>query len=220
MLGQVAALKEQGWQNHQIISKPLKAHSLHHSLQNPSSESGHEEEWPQGRASPVSVSQTPRSAREVRVLVVEDELTQWMSLLHLLVNEGCVCQRVDNGMLALEVLEHTRFDIVFMDLHMPVMGGAEATRHFRELEAANGWSPTPIVGLTSSAVEDGSPQLESYTECRAVGMDYLGTKPLSLGRSPSCLLHGPISCILWWLTGVVLCAPQPFRALPAGCISI
>ena len=68
-----------------------------------------------------------------------------------------------------------QFDIVLMDLQMPVMDGLTATRTIRELEAGHR-APTPIVALTANAM---SGQLE---RCMEAGMNGFLTKPLEIAR--------------------------------------
>ena len=72
-------------------------------------------------------------------------------------------------------LESRPFDVILMDLKMPGLDGYEATRRLRRLEAACGWSPTPIVALTANAFDDrrGSPS--------ASGFDAFLVKPVEFG---------------------------------------
>jgi CheY-like chemotaxis protein len=69
-------------------------------------------------------------------------------------------------------LESRPFDVILMDLKMPGLDGYEATRRLRRLEAACGWSPTPIVALTANAFDErkGSPS--------AAGFDAFLIKPV------------------------------------------
>jgi signal transduction histidine kinase/CheY-like chemotaxis protein len=69
-------------------------------------------------------------------------------------------------------LESRPFDVILMDLKMPGLDGYEATRRLRRLEAAFGWSPTPIVALTANAFDErrGSPS--------AAGFDAFLVKPV------------------------------------------
>ena len=72
-------------------------------------------------------------------------------------------------------LESRPFDVILMDLKMPGLDGYEATRRLRRLEAACGWSPTPIVALTANAFDGrkGSPS--------AAGFDAFLVKPVEFG---------------------------------------
>ena len=77
----------------------------------------------------------------------------------------------ENGAVALTRLESSSFDLVLMDVKMPVMDGLEATRAIRALENGTG-RHVPILGLTANAIT------EQQEECRLAGMDDMLTKPL------------------------------------------
>ena len=89
--------------------------------------------------------------------------------------------RANNGEEALRLaspdspLESRPFDVILMDLKMPGLDGYEATRRLRRLEAACGWSPTPIVALTANAFD------ESRRSCMAAGFDAFLVKPVEFG---------------------------------------
>jgi two-component system sensor histidine kinase RpfC len=81
---------------------------------------------------------------------------------------------VDNGEAALDVLEAQDFDLVLMDVNMPVMNGIEATKLYRF--AALGRPHVPIVALTADATE------QVKRRCREAGMDACATKPIEPHR--------------------------------------
>jgi len=64
-----------------------------------------------------------------------------------------------------------RFDLILMDLKMPGIDGAEATRRIRRLEEAHGSERTPIVALTANALDD------DRQSCLAAGFDAFLAKP-------------------------------------------
>ena len=77
-----------------------------------------------------------------------------------------------NGEEALLALERERFDLVLMDLHMPQMGGLEATLAIRKKEKSEG-GHVPIVAMTASAMQG------DQVRCREAGMDDYISKPVS-----------------------------------------
>lgn len=68
------------------------------------------------------------------------------------------------------------YDLVFMDMQMPVMGGVEATRAIREQERTGGRKPVPIVAMTANAFN------EDRERALAAGMDGFMTKPIDLAK--------------------------------------
>jgi len=84
----------------------------------------------------------------LRILVVDDDLLTRRMMQVLLGREGHVVEAASNGLEAFDVVKFQKFDIVFMDLLMPVMDGLEASRRIREWE--NGGQHTFIVALTAT----------------------------------------------------------------------
>ncbi len=110
------------------------------------------------------------SCEGIRVLVVEDSAPNQELLKVHFEGLGCVCDFASNGELAIELMKNNTYDLVFMDLQMPVMGGIEAAKVIRgELG-----SKVPIIALTAAEVA------EEREHCLAAGMnDYL-VKPFGV----------------------------------------
>jgi two-component system, sensor histidine kinase and response regulator len=104
------------------------------------------------------------------VLVVEDNLVNQQVTRRFLERLGCEVDIAENGQRAVEFCARTRYDLVLMDVQMPIMDGLAATREIRRQERAG--QRMPIIALTASAMTD---ELE---RCIAAGMDGLLTKPL------------------------------------------
>jgi|GEM_PF-1672124 len=102
-----------------------------------------------------------------RVLVVEDNLVNRQVMRGLLSRLGCDVIDAEDGSIALMMLEKSDYDIVFMDIHMPVLDGLETTRVLR----GRGYEG-PIVALTASA------SVEEKDRCIAAGMDGFLAKPV------------------------------------------
>ena len=105
----------------------------------------------------------------LRILLVEDNPVNTMLAKAMLRNLGCKVQNATNGVQALEVLDGESFDVVLMDLQMPVMGGEDAAREIRRRES--GLARVPVIALTASALPG------DYENCLQAGMDDLLTKP-------------------------------------------
>jgi CheY-like chemotaxis protein len=88
---------------------------------------------------------------------------------------GCDVDVVNDGAQALDATERGRYDLIFMDCHMPVMDGYEATQRIREVEQRHG-THTPIVALTADALTG------VRERCLQSGMDDYLTKPVSSTR--------------------------------------
>jgi two-component system sensor histidine kinase/response regulator len=110
-------------------------------------------------------------ARLARVLVAEDNLVNQRVALGLLSRRGHTVTVVNNGREALDLLARETFDLVLMDVQMPVMGGLEATEAIRLREQESG-GHVRIVAMTAHAMNG------DRERCVAAGMDGYLSKPL------------------------------------------
>ena len=118
------------------------------------------------------------SRYNLNVLSADDDEINRRVLQRHLESLGCVVLSVDNGQDALTAFKDTYefaqappFDLVLMDLLMPVMDGFEATAEIRRLEKKYDRKPVPIIAITASVVG----KIEA--ECKASGMDGFLSKP-------------------------------------------
>ena len=114
-------------------------------------------------------------SRMLSVLVAEDDPVNQMVVEGMLTMLGCDVEVVDDGRVAAEAAAQGHYDIVFMDCHMPLMDGYEATRRIRKherAECADG-ARVPIVVLTADALAS------DRERCIDSGMDDFMTKPVS-----------------------------------------
>ncbi|MEI6715365.1 MAG: ATP-binding protein [Verrucomicrobiota bacterium] len=110
-----------------------------------------------------------------RVLVVEDNAINSGIAVAMLRKLGLSSVVAENGLQALQLLEEPEaFDVVLMDVQMPVMNGYEATRKIREKEVAEGKSRLPIIAITANAYD------EDRKCCADAGMDAFLPKPINL----------------------------------------
>ena len=130
---------------------------------------------------PIEVSQVvtrPESLTNVKksphVLVVEDVAMNRILVCELvkkLIPDSVVIEAT-NGREAIERFQHDKFDLIFMDIQMPVLDGYSASCEIRRIEDTSAAARTPIVALTASAVKG------EYEKCIAAGMDEFITKPV------------------------------------------
>jgi CheY-like chemotaxis protein len=107
----------------------------------------------------------------LQVLIVEDNPVNQKVAQRMLETLGCRCHAVTNGLEGLEALAREFFDLVIMDVQMPVMDGIAATREIRRREGAD--ARIPIVAMTAHAMQG------DRERCLAAGMDDYVAKPVS-----------------------------------------
>ena len=121
----------------------------------------------------ISPSAAGGPVSEAKILLVEDNPVNRRVVIEILARGGFCADTAENGEEALRALSFARYDLVLMDIQMPLMDGFEATRRIREREAASGEPRTPVIAMTAHA-------LAGYREkCLSAGMDDYLTKPVS-----------------------------------------
>ena len=136
---------------------------------------------------PRSTHASTETIEPRRVLVVEDSLVNQKVVQLFLVKEGHQVTLAKNGQEALDLLTDPKaFDLILMDIQMPVMGGLEATRHIRSREKNKGWPRWPVIALTGNAME------QEQADCLAAGMDRCFTKPLSKHEALTLVAETPV----------------------------
>jgi CheY-like chemotaxis protein len=113
------------------------------------------------------------TGRRLRILAAEDNPTNRLILHSLLEPMGVDLTLVANGQEAVESFVGARFDMVLMDIQMPLMDGVAATTAIRKWEQAKAILPTPIVALSANAME------HQVAEYQAAGMDDTHSKPFT-----------------------------------------
>ena len=114
----------------------------------------------------------PEPSCKPTVLVVEDNPTNVLLARRLLEKGGFSVVVASNGREGLEAAKQQVFDVIFMDVQMPVLDGCEATEEIRRLE---GWAgQVPIVAFTASVMT------EETRQCFEAGMDDFIGKPFRI----------------------------------------
>ena len=125
-------------------------------------------------AEPAAADFTP--VRPLRVLAAEDNAVNQLVLKTLLAQVGVEPVMVADGRAAVEAWAREPWDLILMDVQMPVMDGPSAARAIRAAEAGSGRGRTPIVALTANAM---SYQVAEYA---AAGMDGHVAKPIEAAQ--------------------------------------
>jgi signal transduction histidine kinase/ActR/RegA family two-component response regulator len=145
---------------------------------------------PRAEASPQSVSPLDGPSSDVdeiaafdsplRVLLVEDNVTNQRVVQLILETLGAEIAVANNGQEALDLYHADGFDVILMDMQMPVMDGLTATRLIRAREGAAGWRRTPVAMLTANTLD------EHRQTASNAGADYHIPKPIT----PESLIRG------------------------------
>lgn len=114
--------------------------------------------------------------KPLQILLVEDNAINIKWTLMLLGRYDYDITFAENGEIAVSMVKERRFDLILMDIDMPIMNGIEATRHIKEYEKEAGLQYTPIVALTSHDQEG------EREEIMAQGLDEHLGKPLKLSE--------------------------------------
>jgi two-component system, sensor histidine kinase and response regulator len=123
-------------------------------------------------ADPKIESASVDTPHSLRILVAEDNVVNQRVISRMLEKMGHRVLVAENGQLALNALQAEPFDLIFMDMQMPVLDGVEATRAIRAFESGT-TRHVPIIALTANAFE------EDRQRCLVAGMDGFLPKPVS-----------------------------------------
>jgi two-component system, sensor histidine kinase and response regulator len=128
---------------------------------------------------PNAPRQRLASIRGARVLLVEDNDINQLVAREILQDAGLEVDVAENGQVAVQMVQATPYDLVFMDMQMPVMDGLQATREIRAAGAAR----LPVVAMTANAME------QDRQRCLEAGMNDTLVKPIDPEQLWSALLR-------------------------------
>ena len=121
------------------------------------------------------------ASRPLNILVADDNLINQRILANMLGKLGHVITAVGNGAEACGKVEETSYDLILMDVHMPVLGGIDATKWIRAMDGDR--ARIPIVGCTADAFPE---QLDRFKQA---GMEDVVTKPINRRRLLTTINH-------------------------------
>ncbi|MEZ7197391.1 response regulator [Pseudodesulfovibrio karagichevae] len=135
---------------------------------------GLNDEGPAHAPEPVKAAGDAKTRAPLRVLVVEDDPTNLITANTIVKRLGHEAVAAIDGRKALDALRERSFDLVLMDVQMPVMDGVETTKRIRNGEAGEGNRRIPIIAMTAYAM------LGDREKFLAAGMDYYLAKPVDI----------------------------------------
>ena len=113
----------------------------------------------------------------LKILLVEDNLLNQRIVLFSLKKFNHVVTIANNGLEAVEKFSTAQYDVILMDIMMPVMDGLEATVKIREVEENNNAGKrTPIIALTANTMDN------DRNKCLSYGMDEFMSKPFDIEK--------------------------------------
>ncbi len=125
--------------------------------------------------------QEERARFSGRALVVEDNLTNQLVARGLLERFGLQVEVASDGQEGVDWLQQEDFDLVFMDVHMPVLNGYAATAVIRDPESSVRNHDVPVIAMTANAVAG------EREKCLAAGMNDHVPKPVDIGKLESAI---------------------------------
>ncbi len=121
----------------------------------------------------ASVNRPAQQVAPLRILVADDSLDNRLVIQLFLKGSPHRLEFAENGKAALDLFDSMEFDLILMDMQMPVMDGLTATRAIRAIERERGIVPTPILALTANA------RPEDVAMSRVAGCDDHLSKPIA-----------------------------------------
>jgi two-component system, sensor histidine kinase and response regulator len=110
---------------------------------------------PQGLGSVPSVERAvQREERFLKILLVEDSSDNALLIRSYLKNERCEIDHAENGQAGFERFQGGHYQLILMDMHMPIMDGYTATQHIRDWERQHERQPIPILALTAFGMKE------------------------------------------------------------------
>ncbi|KPA17844.1 Multi-sensor hybrid histidine kinase [Candidatus Magnetomorum sp. HK-1] len=161
--------KNQGFSS--FFKKPVKARQMQQAILQAIGMNEMKKDGPRHASNRKSLT---KKFNDIEILIVEDNLVNQQVTENMLLKLGCQSKIAQNGLEAIEMMKKMDFDLVLMDIQMPVMDGLTATRTIRNPSSDVLQHDLPVIAMTAHA-------LKGHKEkCFQAGMNDFLTKPLSL----------------------------------------
>lgn len=171
--GSIGCLEELGFET--VLSKPIRCGELKAFLSPATAEQGLVHSRPAFCLIPSEEGDVPvvKPGTKATILLAEDNVTNQQVALHILAKLGLCADIASDGAEAVRALEMHPYDLVLMDIQMPVMDGMEAARQIRDPQSAVLDHDVPIIALTAHAMQG------DREKCMQAGMNEYISKPVS-----------------------------------------
>ena len=126
---------------------------------------------------PASLAELEALASGLRILVADDAAANRILIQRYLKRTQSTIDIAEDGAMAVEMFKSGHYDLVLMDIEMPVMDGYRATREIRRLESATGAAPVPVLALTAHTFEEMAARA-AIAEFTQAGFTGVLTKPI------------------------------------------
>jgi CheY-like chemotaxis protein len=128
-------------------------------------------------------SDKPADSLPLKIAVAEDNMANQRVIMIMLRRLGWESEFAENGRELLDLVRNKDYDLIFMDVQMPLMDGLEAARRLRAGDAGEGVKDVKIIALTANAL------VGDEARCLESGMNAYMTKPLKLSSLKQAILR-------------------------------
>jgi two-component system, sensor histidine kinase and response regulator len=147
-----ARLRELGI--HAYLVKPIRRQDLYEAIADARAEVGSDQSnGARANGQPAAEAQA-QTGRALRILLAEDSADNRLLITAYLKNTPHQLDTAENGAIAVDKFAAGRYDLILMDMQMPVMDGYSATREIRKWQSERAMAPVPIIALTASALKE------------------------------------------------------------------
>jgi CheY-like chemotaxis protein len=168
--GETLRIKDMGFSGY--LLKPIRQSSMRELLEISFGLRQKDDRRNRSKTGPLKLDKV---VHPLKILVVEDNLLNQKMIRTFLIRQGHSVVMASNGLEAIQVFQNGTFDLIFMDVQMPVMDGLAASRRIRELEDGRR-TRVPVIAMTAYALQGDSQR------CLEAGMDDYVSKPLDIRR--------------------------------------